>query len=80
MREVVYRNLTPPGSRKKDVFIQETFEKNGVTAKTERRCFYFVKEVSHFDTIDDLREWEDAQTRSGAADKKEFYIFKKHRQ
>lgn len=78
MREVVYKNLTSPGSRKKDIFVQEVFEKDGVTAKTERRCFYFIKDVNHFDKPDDMQAWMARQSESGAAGKRQFYIFKRH--
>lgn len=37
MREVIYRNLTSPNSRKKDIFLQEVFEKNGVSETSCRK-------------------------------------------
>ena len=44
MRELVFKNLTSRDHKKRDVFIQETVTKDGVLAKTTRRCLYFVKE------------------------------------
>jgi hypothetical protein len=78
MREVVYRNLTSINSRKKDIFLQEVFEKDGVTAKTERRCLYFIKDIIHLDTPADLQKWIAKQSESGAMNKRQFYIFKQH--
>ncbi len=78
MREVVYRNLMPPGSRKKDIFVQEIFEKDGVTAKTERRCFYFIKDIAHFDEGKDLQKWIDTQNNAEPVNKRHFYILKEH--
>lgn len=78
MREVVYKNLTSPGFRKKDIFIQEVFEKDGVTAKTERRCFYFIKSITHLDKPDDLQSWMAKQSGPEAINKRQFYIFKRH--
>ena len=47
MREVLFKNLTSASPRKKDIVLREITEKNGVTAQTERRCFYFIKAVEH---------------------------------
>ena len=77
MREVVYKNLTAPGSRKKDIFVQEVFERDGVTAKTERRCFYFIKNVTHFSKPDDMQAWLAKQDDDGVVNKRNFYIFKR---
>ena len=78
MREVVYRNLTSLNSRKKDIFLQEVFERDGVTAKTERRCLYFVKDIIHLDAPSDLQKWLTKQSESGTINKRQFYILKQH--
>jgi hypothetical protein len=78
MREVVFRNLTSAASRKKDIFLQEVFEKDGVVAKTERRCFYYVKDVVRVEKPDDLRKWMDPQDGSAMVNKRQFYVFKEH--
>ena len=78
MREVVYKNLTLPGSRKKDIFVQEVFEKDGITAKTERRCFYFIKEITRLEKPEDLQGWMSKQSEAGAINRRQFYIFKRH--
>lgn len=79
MREVIYRNLTSPNSRKKDIFLQEVFEKNGVSAKTERRCFYFIKDIFHLDKPEDLQKWLNSQGEIGSINRRHFYIYKEHR-
>lgn len=78
MREVVFRNLTSVNSRKKDIFLQEVFEKDGVVAKTERRCFYFIKEIVRLDKADDLQKWLDSQGGVGKVTSRQFYIFREH--
>ncbi|MBN2452831.1 MAG: hypothetical protein JXB40_01040 [Candidatus Omnitrophica bacterium] len=78
MREVLYKNLISNNSRKKDVFLQEVFEKDGVIAKTERRCFYFIKSIEHLDKPQDLQTWVAAQTEAGSINKRQFFIFKQH--
>lgn len=78
MREVIYKNLTSLNSRKKDIFLQEVFEKDGVTAKTERRCLYFIKDIIHLDAPDDVQKWMAKQGELGMMNKRQFYIFKRH--
>jgi hypothetical protein len=78
MREVVYKNLTSISSRKKDIFLQEVFEKDGVTAQTERRCLYFIKDIVHLDAPGDMQGWIAKQGESGMINKRQFYIFKQH--
>ena len=78
MREVVYRNLTSLSSRKKDVFLQEVFEKDGIIARTERRSLYFVKDILHLDQPGDLQDWIAKQGDVGMVSKRQFHIFKQH--
>lgn len=78
MREVVYKNLTSANSRKKDIFLQEIFEKDGITAKTERRYFYFIKDIVNLAQPDDLQRWVSSHGAVGVADKRQFHIFKWH--
>jgi hypothetical protein len=78
MREVVFKNLTSVNSRKKDIFMQEVFEKDGVIAKTERRCFYYIKDVTHLDKPEDLQKWLSAQNEAGIMNRRQFYIYKEH--
>ena len=76
MREMVYKNLTSIASRKKDILLKEVFEKNGVIAKTERRCFYFIKDILQMESEDAFKKWVDEQgSKTG---KRHFHIFKEH--
>lgn len=78
MREVVYKNLTSLSSRKKDIFLKEVFERDGLTARTERRCFYFIKGITHLEEMEDLQKWLDVQGKAGVLNKRNFYIFREH--
>ncbi|MCM8761250.1 MAG: hypothetical protein NC938_03825 [Candidatus Omnitrophica bacterium] len=78
MREVVFKNLTSVNSRKKDIFLQEVFEKDGVLARTERRCFYYIKDITHLENQDDLQKWLEVQNKAGNISKRQFYIYKEH--
>ena len=78
MREVVYKNLTSSNARKKDIFLQEIFEKDGVVARTERRCFYYIKDIIHLEDPNDLQKWLNTQKDPEAINKRQFYVYKEH--
>jgi hypothetical protein len=78
MREVIFKNLTAGNPRRKDILLREVFEKDGVLAKTERRCFYYIKDITRIENQDGLQEWLDAQSGSSTVTKRQFYIFKEH--
>ena len=78
MREVVYKNLTSARSGKKDVLLKEVFERDGVTAKTARRSFYFVKEVTHLNSDAELQAWVGSHNNKTEPMKRHFHIMKQH--
>lgn len=78
MREVLYKNLTSLAQRKKDIFLKEVFERDGVIAKTERRCFYFIKEVKQIETEKEFSKWIGMHSEENGTSGRHFYIFKKH--
>jgi len=78
MREMVFKNLTSVNSRKKDITLKEMFERNGVMAKTERRCFYFIKDITHLQTYEDVQKWLNCKNDIAIAGKRNFYIYKEH--
>jgi len=77
MREVVFKNLTSLNSRKKDIVLTEAFEKNGVLAKTERRCFYFIRNITNIEGNNNIDKWIDANS-GGKKNARRFHIFKEH--
>ena len=78
MREVVFKNLTSVHSRKKEIFLKEVFEKDGVVAKTERRCLYFVKDIKPMASETELQKWLSGQGNSDGMNKRHFHIMKAH--
>ena len=78
MREIVFKNLTSPNLRKKDTVLREVFEKDGVVAKTERRCFYFIKDVMHLDDAAAMQKWLDDQKKPANVERRHFCILKEH--
>lgn len=78
MREVVFKNLTSTRSGKKDILLKEVFERDGVTAKTERRSFYFVKDIVHLQSDEELQAWISSQNNKNEPVKRHFHIMKEH--
>ncbi|MFA5142775.1 MAG: hypothetical protein WC522_01230 [Candidatus Omnitrophota bacterium] len=78
MREVVFKNLTSLSSRKKDIFLKEVFEKDGMIAKTERRCFYYIKEIKHLQSDAELQKWIADQGDASNLNRRQFHIMKEH--
>ena len=78
MREVLFKNLTSIQARKKDILLKEVFERDGVVAKTERRSFYFIKNVTHLDSDGELQKWVNSQDNGQVPVKRHFHIMKEH--
>lgn len=78
MREMIFKNLTSLTSRKKDIVLKEVFEKDGVLAKTERRCFYFIRRVDQLNGDNNLDKWVTAQGGGTSPNTRRFHILKEH--
>lgn len=78
MREVIFRELTSIESRKKNIFLKEIFEKDGIVARTERRSFYFIKEVRSLNAEEDIGVWLNSKDAACSLNKRQFHIFKEH--
>lgn len=78
MREVIFRNLTSSNSRKKDIVLKEVFEKDGVIAKTERRCFYFIRKIDHLSQDSTLDKWVSSHEGGRSPNTRRFHILKEH--
>ena len=74
----MFRNLTSINSRKKDIFLKEVFERDGVVAKTERRCFYFIKDIKKMESDEELQKWLASQGDPQSVNKRQFHILKEH--
>ncbi len=78
MREVIFKNLTSLTSRKKDIVLKEVFERDGVIAKTERRCFYFIRRVDRLSDDNTLDKWIASQGAGSSPNTRRFHILKEH--
>jgi len=48
MRELLFKNLTSQDKKRKDLYIKEEFEKNGVKTTTQRHSLYIIKSRCKF--------------------------------
>ncbi len=75
MRELMFKNMTDWDRNKRDIFVQETVEKDGVLAKTTRRCLYFIKDRKHITNPNDLKKVAETKLNNEQV-KKHFHVLK----
>lgn len=78
MREVLFKNLWSVEAHKKDILLKEIFERDGVVARTERRSFYYIKNVTHLKSDEELNKWVNLQDNRDEPIKRHFHIMKEH--
>ncbi|MDP2913479.1 MAG: hypothetical protein Q8N91_05670 [Candidatus Omnitrophota bacterium] len=78
MREVIFKDLTSVTSRKKDIFLKEVFEKDGILTRTERRCFYFIKDMARISDAKDMGKWLEPYSGVLPMAKRNFHVMKEH--
>ena len=79
MREVIFKNLSSGNAKKRDVFLTEVIERDGVVAKTERRSFYYIKSVSPLEDKDNIKKIIESQECGRAPiSRRRFHILKEH--
>lgn len=75
MRELIFKNLTSGDRKRKDLFIAETVERNGVKTVSQRHSIYIVKGRNKFDSKKELILWK-AKNKIDPT-KRHIFVFKK---
>ena len=75
MRELVFKNLISGDKKRKDLFISETVEENGVKTVTRRHTLYIIGEHSKFNNQKEFLQWQ--KTAPMNSGKRHIFIFKK---
>lgn len=78
MRELVFKNLSVPRSRKREISIQETVHRKGFVSRTIKTSKYFIRNVHHIRSKKDFENWVSQKKANLRGDKKQFHIMKKH--
>ena len=74
MREMVFKNLTSDNKRRKDLFVSETTERNGIKTVARRHSLYMVNGHNRFNTPEELAQWK---STTDTCQKRHVFIFKK---
>jgi hypothetical protein len=75
MRELLFKNIISGDKKRKDLYVSETVDKNGVTTKTERHSTYILGACNEFKTLEELAEWK--KTIGLNTNKRHIFIIKK---
>ncbi|MBU1853910.1 MAG: hypothetical protein KJ957_07700 [Candidatus Omnitrophica bacterium] len=76
MRELLFKNLTSKDKTRKDLYIAETVERDGVKTITRRHSVYIVEDHSKFKNPDGLKI-NKAKAQLDSTNKRHVFIFKK---
>ncbi|UCD54927.1 MAG: hypothetical protein JSV93_05275 [Candidatus Omnitrophota bacterium] len=76
MRELIFKNLTTPASKKRDISVEETVERNGLVSSTKKRSIYFIRGAHHIESKGELKKWIDKRSKNPDLNKKFFHILR----
>ncbi len=65
MREIIFRNLTTRNRRRRDLWIQETTDENGLHAEIQKRCVFIVKAHRHLPDTESVERWIRDHSKDG---------------
>lgn len=57
MRDILFKNLTANNHHKRDIFLSEDFEQNGVITKTEKHFIYLIRDHTVLNSPEELEAW-----------------------
>lgn len=57
MREIIFKNLTTRNHRRRDLWIQEKTDENGLHAEIQKRCVFHVKNHQRFPNERAVERW-----------------------
>ena len=76
MRELLFKNITSGNKKRKDLYVSETVERNGVTTTTQRHSTYIIGNCNKFKSLEELVEWK--KTVGLAVNKRHVFVVKRH--
>lgn len=78
MRELIFKNLTTPSSKKRDVSVEEIVSRNGMISSTKKRSTYFIRGVHKVKSQKELSEWISKHKTDPTTSKKFFHILREY--
>lgn len=76
MREVVFKNLTSGDKKRRDLYVSETVDKNGIRTITRRHSIYIIAGHNKIENAEDLVKYKNIAPENEA--KRHVFVFKKH--
>jgi len=76
MRELIFKNLTTPSSKKREVSVKEVTERNGLVSSTTKRSLYFIRGVHKVHSKDELKKWLEKRKGDSDLNRKFFHILR----
>ena len=77
MRELVFKHLNTPASKKRDISVEEVSVRNGLASTTQKRSIYFVRGIHHIKSKNQLDGWLEKKKQDPSLNKKFFHILRK---
>jgi hypothetical protein len=74
MRELLVKNLVSKDKKRKELFLSEHFEKEGVIQEIEKRTVYRIKAILEFTDISDLELFLNQKSKEDFAEQR--YVIK----
>lgn len=76
MREMIFKNLTIPKAKKRDISVEEIVERKGLISSTKKRSIYFIRDSHRIKSQGDLQEWLEKRKKNLSLNKKFFHILR----
>jgi len=78
MRELIFKNLTTPAAKKRDISVEEVVKINGLISSTKKRSIYFVRGAHRIKSQGELQEWINKRKKDADLNKKFFHILRNY--
>lgn len=65
MHDILFKNLTSLNHHRRDIFLSEQFEKDGVMTKTQKHFIYLVRDHTLLESPEELEGWVKKYSRQG---------------
>ncbi len=75
MRELLFKNITSGDKKRRDLYVTEIVNRNGVTTTTQRHSTYIIGSCNKFQNMDELSEWK--KNAGIKSEKRHIFVIKK---
>ncbi|MCK4463729.1 MAG: hypothetical protein KAU58_05400 [Candidatus Omnitrophica bacterium] len=78
MREVIFKSLNFPKSRKREISVEQIVCEDGFLSKTLKKTRYFIQNIRHISTKEDFQKWMNGKRCKPSPNKKWFHILRRY--